>query len=160
MKMKEKQIKKHEEQYYHIPKGRLRYIFSTILLLGLCFLFYKVTLSSWNFLELSSLECSEEFCSYFAHQLLILPLLILNYILISLTILSSISIFKKLKSYDEEGLIMGLIMGLIAGLIAGLIIGLIIGLIMGLIIGLIIGLIMGLIAGLILGLIMGLILEN
>ena len=132
MKTKQKTTEKHEQQYYHIPKGKLRYIFSTILLIGLCFLFYKVTLSSWNFLELGDLSCSEEFCDYSLYQLMILPIMLLDYLIISLTACSFFSIFKRLKKYEEEGLIFGLIVGLIFGLIGGLIVGLIVGLIGGL----------------------------
>ena len=134
-------ITNHEEKYLHSPKRALLYFLLTIILIGICVLFYKATYSSWIFLELGKLECSKELCSYFSHQLLIIPLLILDYIIISLTIISFCNIFKKVKRYDEEGLIRGLILGLIAGLMWGLIGGLIVGLIVGLIGGLIMGLI-------------------
>ena len=154
-----KQIQKHEEEYYHIPKGKLRYIFISLLFLVLLIGSIYVTYQSWIFLNLGSLECSEEFCNYEVYQLLIIPLLILDYLIVSLFICSVVSIFKKLNSFNETGLIVGLIFGLIGGLIVGLIIGLIVGLIIGLISGLVGGLICGLIGGLVAGLIYGLIIE-
>ena len=146
---KEKTIKKHEEEYYHISKERVKYIFFTLILVLLCIGMYNVLISSWNFLGLKYLK-QEIFHSY---QLVIIPSIVLGYILISLTICSFVSIFKKLKSYKDDGLIYGLIWGLIWGLIGGLIIELILGLILELIWGLIYGGIYGLIMGLILGLI-------
>jgi hypothetical protein len=82
---------------------------------------------------------------------------IITYILIAAMICLTVNIFKKLKSYQEKGLIVGLIWSLIGGLIWGLIWGLIGGLIGGLIWGLIVGLIWSLIVGLIVCLIGGLI---
>jgi len=92
-----------------------------------------------------------------------IPLTIFCYVLISLTIISFMSIFKK----DESGLIFGLIFGLISGLIYALIYVLIYALIFGLIFygltfslifyGLIYALISGLTFSLIFGLIYALI---
>ena len=140
-----KEVKQHKEEYYHIPKGEIKFIFISLLLLILLIGSIYVTYHSWIFLGLEDLSCSEEMCNYEIQQLLILPLLILDYIIISLTIINFISIFKKLKSYSKIVLISGLIYGLIGGLIYGLIYGLIGGLIYGLIGGLISGLIYGLI---------------
>ena len=142
--------KQHEEKYIHIPKRSLTFFLLTIVLLALTIGSFKITLSSWSFLELGE-------CDLHIYQLIIIPMLILDYILASLTICSSVSIFKKLKKWNEEGLIACLIAGLIVGLIGGLIVGLILFLILGLIAGLIKCLIACLIAGLIIGWIWGLI---
>jgi len=150
--VKENKLKQHEDKYYHIPKGRLRYIPITLILLVITIGSFYVLIDSWKFLGLGDLECLEDSCDYHLYQLMILPIIIWIYLTISLTICSFVSIFKNLKSYGEKGLIFGLIGGLIFGLI-GLIVGLIYGLIYGLIVGLIYGLIYGLIGGLIFGLI-------
>ena len=142
--------KQHEEKYIHIQKRSLTFFLLTIVLLALTIGSFKVTISSWSFLELGE-------CDLHIYRLIIIPMLILDYILISLTICSSVSIFKKLKKWNEKGLIACLIAGLIVGLIGGLIVGLILFLILGLIAGLIKCLIACLIAGLIIGWIWGLI---
>jgi hypothetical protein len=82
---------------------------------------------------------------------------IITYILIATMICLTVNIFKKLKSYRENGLIGGLIVGLIGGLIWSLIIGLIGCLIGCVIVGLIGGPISVPIVCLIMGLIWGLI---
>jgi len=135
--MKTKTTKQHEQEYYHIPKGRLRFTLITLGLILLTIFFIFITIDSWKFLKLGNLECSKEFCNYYSYQLLIIPLLFLDCILIGLFVLNFVSIFKKLKDYNEDGLIDVLIYGLIIGLIIGLINGLIIGLIVGLFCGLI-----------------------
>ena len=145
--------KQYEEKYIHIQKRSLTFFLLTIVLLALTIGSFKITLSSWNFLGLGNLESY----NYYPYQLIIIPMLILDYILASLTICSFASIFKKLKKWNEEGLIACLIAGLIVGLIGGLIVGLILFLILGLIAGLIKCLIACLIAGLIIGWIWGLI---
>ena len=151
--MKTKTIKKHENKYLHISKRSFKYISITILLILITIGSFIILIDCWKFLELGSLFYEED--GYNLYQLMIIPILIINYLLISLTICSIVSMFKKLKSYKEHGLILGLISGLIVGLIVGLIGGLISGLIGGLIGGLISGLISGLIIGLIIWLISG-----
>jgi hypothetical protein len=137
------EIENHEEIYIHVPKRSFGFFFLTILLVGLTIGSFLVTIDSWKFLELGNRVCSEEICNYQPHDLLIIPILIINYILIGLSICSFASMFTELKSYEEKGLIWGLIVGLIVGLIWGLILGLIGGLIVGLIGGLIVGSIYG-----------------
>ena len=72
---------------------------------------------------------------------------IVNVLIISVMVCTSMSIFKKLKGYKQNGLILGLIVGFIAGLIMGLV-----GVLIGRTIG---GLITGPSVGLVLGLIWG-----
>ena len=123
--------KQHEEKYIHIQKRSLGFILLTLVLLALTIFSFQITISSLEFLGIDSLKCSEEVCSYYSYQLMITPMLILNYILASLTICSFVSIFKNLKRFNDRGLIYGLIHGWIIGLIVGLIVGLIGGLIVG-----------------------------
>jgi len=137
----EKQTK-HEQEYLHLPKRSFKYILSTLVLILITIFSIKILISSWNFLELGDLSQK----IFYSYQLMILPLLVFIYVLISLTVCSFVNIFKKLKSYKEEGLIGGLIEGLIVGLFLGLIGGLIVGLFLGLIGGLVFGLVMGLIS--------------
>ena len=148
--------KQHEEKYIHIQKRSLTFFLLTIVLLALTIGSFKITLSSWSFLELGE-------CDLHIYQLIIIPMLILDYILISLTICSSVSIFKKLKKWDEGGLIDCLIAGLIVGLVLGLLVSMfassigcsVLGLNFGLFVGLVLffDLIIGWIWGLIVGLI-------
>ena len=158
--MTQKNIKQHEEAYWHIPKIAilpiLGFILFTLLAIGNYQLIDKEVVST-------AFNCSEESCNLISKDLINLYPILGEYLLISLAIISLIASFKRgyknLKSYGEEGLISGLISGLIVVLISGLISGLIVGLISGLISGLIVGLIVGLILGLISGLISGLIGE-
>ena len=141
---KNKIIKQHEDNYYHIPKVNL------LPLLGLI-VFTLLAIGNYQLIDKSIIKevfknC-EEICVYnlIPLNLLILYPIILEYILISLSFISLVAIFKrgykKLKSYNKGGLTWGLIVGLTWGLIVGLIGGLIVGLILGLILGLIWGLI-------------------
>ncbi len=68
--------KQHEEKYIHIPKRSLTFFLLTIVLLALTIGSFKITLSSWSFLELGE-------CDLHIYQLIIIPMLILDYILIS-----------------------------------------------------------------------------
>jgi len=158
-------LKQHTKEYSF--KRSLGFKVLTIVLLFLTIGSFYITIDSWNVLELGSLGCSKESCNYQIHDLMIIPLILINHILIVLTICSFVSIFKKLKSYNEEGSILSLftfsiaslIIGLVLFSIAGLIASLIFGLIGGSIFGLIVSSIAGSIAGLIIGLIIGLINE-
>ena len=125
-------IKKHTKEYIHIRKRSFGYFFLTLFLILLTIGSFIVLIDSWRFLGLGGLECSKEDCSYNFHQLLILPILIINYIIISLTLCSFVSMFKKLKKHSEKGSVYELIDGLIDGLLVGLVFGLIIGLVFGL----------------------------
>lgn len=68
---------------------------------------------------------------------------IVNVLMISVMVCTSMSIFMKLKGYKQNGLISGLIAGLIMGLVGVLIGRTIGGLIMGPSVGLVLGLIWG-----------------
>jgi len=150
--MAKKQIQKHEKKYLHIPKRSFKFILLTLLLILITIGFTFVLIDSWNFLGLSFLRGNSGL-----YQLMIIPMLIFYYILISLTICSFVSIFKKLKRYNEGGIILEAISGLIVGTIIGVILGLICGLvskktITGIIFGLSVILSVAIIAEIILGL--------
>ena len=154
-KIQQLELKLHEKKYIHIPMPSWKGFSKLCLILFTAFLSivnFILILRIWNDYNLGYVFVDEsELINYaprFADLIVLYPLLG-EFILISLTIILFVSLFKELKSYDEEGLIGGLIFGLIGGLIGGLIFGLIGGLIGGLIIGLIFGLIIGLIGGLI-----------
>jgi hypothetical protein len=159
----EAKIDNHSSEYIHIPKPNgiwcakfFGFLF-TIFLAVMNFLLIKLIWVQFNLGYVFASE--EELVNYTpkAIDLIVLYPIIAEYILIGLSICLFVSLFKEIKSFKEDGLIVGLIGGLIVGLIFGLIAGLIYGLIVGLIGGLIVGLIFGLIAGLIVGLIGGLI---
>ena len=138
-------ITQHEEAYWHIPKIAilpiLGFILFTLLAIGNFQLIDKEVIST-------AFNCSED-CNLIPSDLINLYPILGEYLLISLAIISLVASFKRgyknLKSYEDEGLIVGLIFGLIFGLIVDLIVGLIFGLIFGLIVGLICSLIFGLI---------------
>ena len=77
-----------------------------------------------------------------------LPSLILEYIFISMIVISFVALIKggytKLKSIDEDSLLFGMFTGLLGGLLAGLLAGLFTGLFAGLLSGLFFGLFIGL----------------
>jgi uncharacterized membrane protein len=77
-------------------------------------------------------------------------------LLISAGVCLFVRIFKPLKEFEEEGLILGLVVGLFWGLVVGLFWGLVVGLFWGLVMGLFWGLVMGLVSGLVAGLVAGL----
>ena len=138
------QTKQHEEKYWHIPKIAILPILALII-------FTLLAIGNFQLIDKSVLhkvfKTCENQCEYnlVPSDLINLYPILGEYILISLALISLIAIFKKgyknLKSYKEDGLILGLILGLIGSLIVGLIVGLIFGLIFGLIGGLIFGLI-------------------
>jgi len=156
--MKTQMIQQHEEEYTHIHKGSILAIAGAVLFAILAYL--NLYFIDWDVINLV-FSCKESECSSLvAHNLINIYPLVGEYVLISLLVISLAAISKggysRLKSFDEEGLIMGLISGLITGLIVSLIWSLIVSLIWSLIVSLIAGLIMGLIFGLIAGLIAGL----
>ena len=145
------ELKLHEKKYIHIPMPSWKGFGKLCLTLFTAFLSvvnFMLILRIWNDYNLGYIFADKsELINYtpkFADLIVLYPLLG-EFILISLTTILFVSLFKKIKSYNENGLILGLILGLISGLISGLIIGLILGLILGLISGLIYGLIYGLI---------------
>ena len=148
-------IKQYEDKYIHIKKTNLRLIWCIPLTIIL-FLFAYLNLrygiiSNWNYLGLNELFNKD---IYSPQNLLIIPMLFFEYLLISISFISLVYTIKgRVKSYKEEGLIFGLILFLIMFLFLGVFMGLISGLIFGLILALIIALISGLISGLIFGLI-------
>ena len=152
----------HTKKYIHIPMPSWKGFGKLILTLFTAILSYfnfMLILKIWEDYNLGYVFAKQsEIINYspkFADLIILYPL-IGEYILISLTIIFAVSLFKKLKDYDERGLVRKLVDGLIIGLIFGLIVGLIDGLIIGLIVGLIIGLIIGLVGGLVGGLYVGL----
>lgn len=121
------EVQKHESNYIHIPKPCWKSIgkfFLTIFLGFLSYFNFKLILNIWENYNLGYVFAGEsEMINYapkFADLIVLYPL-VGEFLLISLTIICFVSIFKKLKSYDEEGLIVGLIGGLIVWLIGGLI---------------------------------------
>ena len=108
MTTKNKIIKQHEDNYYHIPKVSL------LLLLGLI-LFTLLAIGNYQLIDKLIIKevfkSCEETCVYnlIPSDLLILYPIIMEYILISLSFISLVAIFKrgykKLKSYSEGGLI-------------------------------------------------------
>jgi len=150
-KIEQLEIKLHTKKYIHIPMPSWKG-FGNLCLTGLmAFLSivnFMLILRIWKDYNLGYVFASkEEIINYapkFADLIILYPLLG-QFILIGLTTILIVSLFKKLNSYDDDGLIVGLIVGLMYGLIFGLIVGLMYGLIFGLIVGLMYGLIVGLI---------------
>lgn len=93
------------------------------------------------------------------HQIGLIWVPIVSYFLISWNVCLLKNIFKKLRSYKENGLIFCLIYGFTRGLTCSVIFGIIIGIVIGFIPGFIFTLIYFLSIGLIFGLIIGLIIE-
>ena len=157
--MKNNNIRKHEEAYWHIPKIALLPILGLII-------FSLLAWGNYNLIDKEVLHqifsqdtCyKDKPCDLTSQDSINIYTIIIEYILISLALISLVASFKRgynnLKSYEEYGLIFGLIAGLFFGLFSGLIVGLFSGLIVGLIGGLIVGLIGGLIVVLIGGLFM------
>lgn len=64
---------------------------------------------------------------------------IFSYILFGLNICLAVNIFKKIKKYEEEGIVNHLVSYFIASLIAGFIMGLLAGIVFGFVGGIIVG---------------------
>jgi len=117
-----KTTQQHEEQYWHIPK------FNILQILGLI-IFSLLAIGNLQLIDKEVLHevfsqdtCKKDLpCNLVPHDLINLYPIIFEYILISLSLISLVALFKggysKLKRYDENGLIVGLIVGLIGGLI-------------------------------------------
>ena len=140
-----KEITGHESKYLHIRKSVFNLIWKIPLamipfILSYLNLVYGI-INNWSFLKLDYVFYNNEqfkTAVFSSCNLLIIPMLIFEYLLIVGSIIFLVYLIKgKIKSYNGGGLIIGLIAGLIAGLIIGLIGGLIIGLIIGLTDGLI-----------------------
>ena len=151
-------LKQHEDNFIHISYEGLRRFFLLILSVLITIGNTILLIEGWKYLKLGNLEST---ATYTTNQLLIIYPILAEGILIALTTMSLVALvkggFDKLKSWKDEGLILGIISGIISGLILGIIFGLTFGLSSALISGLRVGLISGLILGIILGIISGLI---
>ena len=156
----------HTKKYIHITmpswKGFGKLILTLLTATLSCFNFMLI-LKIWKDYNLGYIFASpSEMINYspkFADLIILCPI-IGEYILISLTIIFTVSLFKKLKDYNEKALIWGLYNGLVQGMEDGLIIGLMCGLVVGFALGPIVGLVVGVIIGLLIsmcGLISGII---
>ncbi len=134
-KIKDLELQLHTKKYIHIPQPSLKGIgkFSlTILTAFLSYFNFLLILRIWKDYNLEYVFVAEDELINYAPKfidLIVLYPIIGEFILIALTVILGVSLFKKLKGYNEDGLILGLIGGLIGGLILGLISGLILGLI-------------------------------
>ena len=132
-----KSTKQHEQEYRHIRKITLLSFIATLFFSWLAWMNLKSI--DWNIIKIA-FDCEKGSCNLVPRDLIVCYPLILEYLFISLAVISFVAIFKNgfnnLKGYKDNGLIMGLIESLIMDLIVGLIMGLIVSLIGGLIIGL------------------------
>jgi hypothetical protein len=139
----------HTKKYIHITmpswKGFGKLILTLLTATLSCFNFMLI-LKIWKDYNLGYIFASpSEMINYspkFADLIILCPI-IGEYILISLTIIFTVSLFKKLKGYDEGDFVVELVWGLVGGLIWGLVGGLIWGLVSGLVVGVIYGVIIG-----------------
>ena len=152
-----------------IDQLKLRKLILTLLTATLSYFNFMLILKIWKDYNLNYIfAVPSEMINYspkFADLIILCPI-IGEYILISLTIIFTVSLFKKLKDYNEKALIWGLYIGLVRGmrdgLIRGLMCGLVVGFALGPIVGLVVGVIIGLLismCGLISGIIFGLDME-
>ena len=130
-KIEQLEIKLHTKKYIHIPMPSWKGLGKICLTLFTAFLSivnFMLILRIWKDYDLGYVFTNKsEMINYapkFADLIVLYPLLA-QFILIGLTVILIVSLFKELKGYDEGGLIIGLIIGLISGLIIGLIFGLI-----------------------------------
>lgn len=138
-KIQQLELKLHTKKYIHIPMLSWKWIGKlclTGLMAFLSVINFVLILRIWKDYNLGYVFANEEelvnYAPKFAGLIVLYPLLG-QFILIGLTVILAVSLFKKLKSYGEKEFIGGLISRLIGGLIIGLIVGLISGLIVGLI---------------------------
>jgi len=157
-----KTLKKHEQEYIHIPKPSLKKVknfFLGLILSVLTFFSFKPLIYKWKDLGLDILFKCKEQCSQFAnlYQLDIITNLFITAGLIFLSISYLFSIPRK-TFYNSAIYVLGvgLIVGTSAGLFAGTAGGAADGAVAATIIGLIFGTITGLFAGLLNGLVAGL----
>ena len=158
-------LQNHKDNYIHIPKPSSVGIGKFFCLIGLLFLNYfnfRLIITIYNYFDMGYIfATAEEIINYtpeFIDLIIIYPM-VFQYILVISFVILFVSMFKKLKSYNEKGLVFGLVIGLIVGLVVGLIFGLVIGLFASLLVGSLSGLLSGLLAGSLSGLVVGLIFE-
>ena len=152
LEMSKNKLKQHEELNLHIPKRSFYSFILFIIGLTLTIGMFYVIIDSWNFLGLESLGIETE---YQLHDLMIIPLFIIQSILISFTVYSFVSIFKKLKTYEEEGLIYYITWIILAGIFFGILAGILVGILAGIILGILVGTILGILSGTIWGILAG-----
>jgi len=107
-------INQHENKYWHIPKFAILPL-AGLIIFGLL-AWGNLYLINWQEIKVAY-ECTKDNCSLTASALINIYPMIGEYLLICLSLVSLIASIKKgyknLKSYNEEGLIVGLIGGLI-----------------------------------------------
>lgn len=121
-------IKKHTNNYIHIPMSALLPLVGTLLAGLLTWANLQVIFSLWTRLGIGVIFEATNPIPVPLYSWGIIPVLILEYVLISATILSINALWKGSYENIRESLIVWLIRGLIIGLIGGLIGGLIVGL--------------------------------
>ncbi len=114
-KIKDLELQIHTKEYIHIPRPSWKGIGKFSLMIVCAFLSYL------NFMLILKFSENCDFLKLI--DLIILYPIVGEFILISLTVVLGISLFKKLKSYDEEGIVYCLVYVLILGLMGGLILG-------------------------------------
>ena len=136
-------LQNHKDNYIHIPKPSSVVIGKFFCLIGLLFLNYfnfRLIITIYNYFDMGYIfATAEEVINYtpeFIDLIIIYPIFFQYLLVISFVILF-VSMFKKLKSYNEKGLVFGLVFCLILGLLAGLLAGLLGGLVLSLLTGLI-----------------------
>ena len=149
----DEKIEIHRKHHIHIPFSWVGRFFAFVGSAVLAFANFLLIMACWDFLQLGSLSKIDY---KGLHQLLIVYPIIGEYLLIGLAAICFVAMvkggFNKLKSFDEEGLMVDLVAGLGAGLVLGSVIGLVAGLLFGLAVGLVSGLVGGLWFGLVSGL--------
>ena len=129
---------------------KLRKLILTLLTSTLSCFNFMLILKIWkdhNLNYVFAVPLISNYSPKFADLIILCPI-IGEYILVSLTIIFAVSLFKKLKNYNEKALIWGLYIGLVRGMRDGLIGGLMCGLVVGFALGPIVGLVVGVIIGL------------
>ena len=114
-KIKDLELQIHTKKYIHIPRPSLKGIGKFSLMIVCAFLSYLNLMLILKFSE----DC--DFLKLI--DLIIIYPIVGEFVLISLTVVLGISLLKKLKNYNEEGIIHCLVYVLISGLMGGLILG-------------------------------------
>ena len=112
-----KTLKQHEQKYYHIPKCKFKLLGLFLLVLTITIFWVYLSITKFGLFEVFGLEPEQ----VTINNLQVIPNIFFNYILISFTFICLVALIKggfdKLKSFDDEGLIVGLMIGLIFGII-------------------------------------------
>ena len=157
------EVKKHEQEYWHIRKINLFPLLLMLLFIGLAIANMFVVRYEWNRLELGDLSCSENNCNYKSAQLMIIYPLIFECLFIVLSAISLVALikggYKNLNKVNEEGIIAGIRLGIILEIIVGIMVGITAGIHGGTILGILMGTITGIIGGTLLGIFIGIIME-